>query len=113
MTRDCIGMTRNALSGLVICAALMLNGCNDQFSYTVAGSVSGLSASGLVLQLNGGNNLTVPLAASSFQFPTQISGGDSYDVTIAAQPTGITCTVSNGSGTNDQFSTISSIAVFC
>jgi hypothetical protein len=106
-------MTRNVLSGLVICTALMLNGCNDQFSYTVAGSVSGLSASGLVLQLNGGNNLTVPLAASSFQFPTQIPGGDSYDVTIVAQPMGITCTVSNGSGTNDQFSTISNIAVSC
>jgi hypothetical protein len=106
-------MTWNALSGLVICAALMLNGCNDQFSYTVAGSVSGLSASGLVLQLNGSNNLTVPLAASSFQFPTQVPGGDSYEVAIAAQPTGITCTVSNGSGTNDQFSTISNIAVSC
>jgi len=106
-------MTRNVLSGLVICAALMLSGCNGQYSYTVAGSVSGLSASGLVLQLNGVNNLTVPLAASSFQFPTQIPGGDSYDVTIAAQPKDITCTVSNGSGTNDQLSTINNIAVSC
>lgn len=106
-------MTRNVLSGLVICAALILISCSGQYSYTVAGSVNGLSASGLVLQLNGGNNLTVPLAASSFQFPTQIPGGDSYDVTIVAQPKGITCTVSNGSGTNDQLLTISNIAVSC
>jgi hypothetical protein len=106
-------MTRNVLSWLSICAALVLSGCSGDYNYTVAGSVSGLSASGLVLQLNGGNDLAVPLAASSFQFPQQITGGDSYDVTIATQPKGLTCTVSNGSGTNDQLSTISNIAVTC
>lgn len=94
-------------------AALMLNGCGGESTYIVAGSISGLSASGLVLQTNGGDDLTVPMAASSFQFPTQVPTSDSYDVTVAAQPAGLTCTVSHGSGANVQALFISSIKVSC
>lgn len=106
-------MRTSLFSWLVVSSALALSGCSGDYSYTVAGSVTGLSANGLVLQLNGGSSLTVPMGASSFQFPTQVPGGDSYAVTIATQPTGLTCTVSNGSGSNDVLATISNIAVAC
>lgn len=68
--------------------------------YTIGGSISGLTASGLVLQNNGGDNLTVPSGATSFQFSTPVAFRGSYKVTVLQQPTGLTCTVVNGSGSN-------------
>lgn len=94
-------------------AALLLGGCGgDGSGYIVAGTINGLSASGLVLQNNGGDNLTVQIAASSFQFSTSVAAGGSYDVTVAAQPAGLVCTVTNGAGTNVQ-GTITNAAVSC
>jgi hypothetical protein len=69
-------------------------------TYTVGGNVSGLAGSGLVLQLNGGNNL--PVAANgSFTFPTALADGTAYVVTVGTQPSSPTqtCAVTNGSGT--------------
>jgi len=66
--------------------------------FTVGGTVSGLVGSSLALQLNGGANL--PVAANgAFTFPTALVDGSGYAVTIAAQPGGKACTVTNGSGT--------------
>lgn len=68
-------------------------------AYTIGGSVSGLSGSGLVLQNNGGDNLTV-YANGSFSFPTPVTDGNAYSVNVLTQPGSPTqsCTVSNGGG---------------
>jgi 6-phosphogluconolactonase (cycloisomerase 2 family) len=67
---------------------------------TVGGTVSGLSGTALVLQNNGGNNLTIS-ANGAFTFAAPIAQGSAYAITVAAQPTNPsqTCVVSNGSGT--------------
>jgi hypothetical protein len=67
--------------------------------FTVGGSVGGLAGSGLVLQNNGGDNLSIG-ADGAFTFPTAVPSGASYNVIVAAQPTGPAqaCTVENGSG---------------
>jgi len=70
-------------------------------SYTIGGSVSGLTGtSGLVLQNNGGDNLTVPANATSFTFTTALAAGAAYSVKVLTPPTSPsqTCTVSAGSG---------------
>jgi hypothetical protein len=69
-------------------------------SYTVGVTVSGLSGSGLVLQLNGGNNLSIT-ANGNAAFPAAVSSGATYAVIVKAQPTlpAQTCSVANGSGT--------------
>ncbi len=67
--------------------------------YTIGGTVSGLTASGLVLQLNGQYTLSVPANASSYTFSQTLNTGTAYQVTISTQPTGETCSVSGGSGT--------------
>jgi hypothetical protein len=69
-------------------------------SYTIGGMVSGLSGSGLVLQDNGGNNLTIS-ANGNFSFAATISSGATYKVTILTQPStpAQTCAVANGNGT--------------
>jgi sugar lactone lactonase YvrE len=73
----------------------------NPYGYTIGGHVVGLvSGSSLVLQNNGGNNLTVN-AKGLFTFPTpltDISGAASYNVTILTQPAGQTCTIANNTG---------------
>lgn len=69
-------------------------------TFTIGGTVSGLTSSGLVIQNNGGDNLTIPANATSFQFSAPVYYGGSYNVTFVTQPTGLICTISNGSGSH-------------
>ncbi|HEY6941247.1 proprotein convertase P-domain-containing protein [Dokdonella sp.] len=81
-------------------------------TYTVGGTVGGLSGSGLVLSLNAGAQ-TLPVAANgAFTFPTGIADGAAYSVTVGTQPTGQTCSVANGSGTVSG-ANVTNVAVTC
>ena len=80
-------------------------------TYTIGGTIAGLTATGLVLQNNGGNNLTVTANQTSFVFSDPIDSGSKYDVTVSTQPTGETCAVTNGTGTAD--ANVTNIAVSC
>jgi hypothetical protein len=68
-------------------------------SFTIGGTVTGLEGSGLVLRLNGGNDLSIA-SEGNFVFDARLASGERYSVTIAAQPTSPTqsCTVEDGSG---------------
>lgn len=66
-------------------------------TYTISGTVYGLSGT-LILQNNGGDNLTL-LASAAFVFPTPIADGGKYAVTVLTQPAFQTCIVTNGTGT--------------
>lgn len=65
--------------------------------YTVGGTISGLAGT-VILQNNGGNNLTVS-SNGSFTFTTALNTGSTYRIEVLTQPAGQTCTVSNGSST--------------
>jgi FlgD Ig-like domain len=78
--------------------------------FTVGGTVSGLNGS-LVLQNNGGDNLTLT-TNGSFTFPTPLANGSPYAVTVLTQPAGQNCTVSNGSGVINGAS-ITNVAAVC
>jgi len=79
----------------------LLSSCGGKpaSKYTIGGTVSGLSGSGLVLQDNGGDNLPVS-ANGSFTFATAVASGAAYSVTVLTQPSSPAqvCTVANGSG---------------
>jgi predicted transcriptional regulator len=79
-------------------------------TYAVGGSVSGLSGT-VVLQDNGGDNLSVS-ANGPFSFATKLAGGAAYNVTVKTNPSGQTCSVTNGSGTIGS-ADISNVAVSC
>lgn len=81
-------------------------------TYTIGGSVSGLSGTGLVLQDNGGDNLAVS-GNGAFTFKTSVSSGAAYAVTVMTQPSSPTqtCTVASGSGTAS--ANVTSVAVTC
>ncbi len=66
--------------------------------YNIGGSVTGLiENSTIVLRNNGGDALTVP-ADGTVTFNTPVADTGSYDVTIATQPVGQECAVTNGAG---------------
>src|SRR4029077_19647639 len=77
---------------------------------TIGGAATGLTGTGLVLQDNGGDNLTVA-AAGNFTFATALTTGSQYAVIVATQPSGQTCTVSNGSGTAT--ANVTNVAIAC
>ena len=80
-------------------------------SFTVGGSVSGLSGAGLVLKNNGGNDL--PISANGpFTFSAALASGTAYYVEVASQPSGQTCTVSNGMG-SIAGANVTNVAVEC
>jgi hypothetical protein len=86
--------------------------CAATKTFTIGGTVSGLSASTSVTLLdNGGNALTVS-ANGSFTFSTPIASGATYSVTVGTEPTGETCTVTNGSGTVGS-ANVTNVAVAC
>src|SRR5579859_1364533 len=100
-------MTRTRSMGrMQACAAycawsglLMLAACQDSSSpqlFAVGGEIRNLSSGQtLVIDNNGSDPVTIT-ANGPFEFPTPVSA--TYHVTIAAQPIGQVCTVSNGVG---------------
>jgi len=101
----------NAGFGEVVAYGTWTGGSVPEVAYSVGGSVSGLTGSGLELQINGADNLAV-LADGPFTFATQLTDTSSYTVTVFAQPSGQVCNVANGSGTIDG-SNITNVEVVC
>ncbi|HSB96023.1 MAG TPA: hypothetical protein VLC91_06230, partial [Spongiibacteraceae bacterium] len=112
---------------LAISTALILTACGGSGSggdstpaappspsatYSVGGNIGGLSAAGLVLQNNAGDDLTIAANATSFQFATSIAAGGDYAVTVATQPAGLICTVSHGNGSNVN-AAVTNVSVIC
>jgi len=83
-------------------------------TYTVGGTITGLTGTGLVLQDNQGDNLTVNANQTSFTFATPINSGAGYAVTVLTQPATPTqaCVVTGGSGTAGA-ANVTSVAINC
>jgi hypothetical protein len=81
--------------------------------FSIGGVATGLAGAGLVLQLNGGNDLSI-VSSGTFAFATALQNGARYDVSVRKQPTNPSqaCSVSNGSGTVSG-SNVTSIAIRC
>lgn len=93
--------------------ALQVN-CAPPANFSIGGSISGLAGSGLVLQLNGGNDLAIPAGASSFSFANPLVDGSPYTVSVRTQPGNPqqTCSVGSGSGTLAG-ANVSNVSVTC
>ncbi len=107
MKADRINTDINGPKGLsnLFLGAFVLSG------YTISGTISGLTSSGLVLQNNGGDDLTVTAGATTFSFPIKVTGA--FDVSILSVPGNPpqTCTVTGGSG--DATAATPNIALSC
>lgn len=85
--------------------------CSNQ-SYTLGGTVSGLTVAGLELA-NGGDTVTLAANAAGFTFPTPVAFGASYSVTVAAQPAGLTCAVTGGGTGTMPGNNVNNVGVAC
>ena len=84
----------------------------SSITYAVGGTVSGL---GVGKQVTHKNNAADPIAVTAngaFNFVTPVAYNGSYAVTVDAQPTGQTCTVTSGAGSSVAAS-VSSVSVTC
>jgi hypothetical protein len=81
-------------------------------TYTIGGSVSGLTTTGLVLQNNGADNTSVAANATQFSMNTAVAYASAYDITVFTQPTGKACLVANGSNTAVS-ANVTSVQVSC
>ena len=113
----------------VLCSLLLLAACSNgrgsvdseqpppsgpaQSGFTVSGTVAGLDGDGMVLQLNGANDLAVA-NNGTFTFSAQLTNTAAYSVTVLTQPSGPsqTCTIGNGSGTIAA-ANVTNVAVTC
>jgi len=70
-------------------------------SQPIGVTVSRLLGSGLVLQNNAGDDLSIDVGNGTYAFAAPVAWGDGYDVTIVADPSSPTqvCSVSGGNGT--------------
>lgn len=83
---------------MVACGGGSGGGKGVAATYTLEGTLSGLTAGGLVLS-NGNDSVSVPANSTAFLMPTAAAEHSSYHVIVSSQPQGLYCTVSNGSGT--------------
>ena len=82
-------------------------------TFSISGTVSGLSGSGLTLLDNGGDSLAVS-QNGAFKFPARIASGSAFAVTVGAQPASPAqkCVVSGGTGLVGG-SDVTTVAVNC
>src|SRR6266705_1488263 len=110
------------ISFLMASALLALSACSGRgdggggtgpapaSSFAIGGTTSGLSGT-VVLQNNGGDNLTISVNGG-FTFAAALTNSSPYAVTVLAQPAGQICTVANGIGTVAG-ANITNVAVTC
>jgi 6-phosphogluconolactonase (cycloisomerase 2 family) len=103
-----------ALRSVVIVAAVAaLAACPFTLKYPVGGVVVGLHGSGLVLEDNLRDDLSIA-QSGAFTFSSAVAKDSAYSVTVKTQPTNPaqTCSVRNGSGTISNV-TIANVIVTC
>jgi hypothetical protein len=86
--------------------------CTAAPTFTIGGTLSGLTPGALLSLFNNGADQLNLATNGAFAFRLGLLPGAAYNVTIAAQPTGETCTVSNGSGTVGT-SNVTTVSVSC
>jgi len=85
--------------------------CSNE-TYSVSGSLSGLlNGEQVVLENNGADSLTLT-ANGAFSFSQPVPFNGHYSIIVLTQPSGATCTVSNGSGVGVT-ANVSNASVIC
>jgi hypothetical protein len=78
--------------------------------YAVGGTISGLVGT-MTLQLNGANDMLVT-GDGPYQFPALAVAGESYAVTVLDSPSGLDCTVQNGTGSM-AYAAVTNVDIVC
>ena len=105
-------MPRGLLPVLFVALVFLATGCGEDeggskktsqstadsvTGFLVGGTIGGISGT-VVLQNNGGDDLSLT-GDGAFTFSTLVENGVDYEVTVSSKPSGLVCTVNDGSGT--------------
>src|SRR5579871_6643712 len=102
-----------ALSALLALAACGGKGSSSSSSFTVGGTISGLTTGSVVLVYNGSTSVTVAAGATTWVFPGSFPAGSSYTVSVASEPSGQLCAVTSGGSGASLTGNVSTVAVVC
>jgi len=113
------GRFRSAITAVLLLAiAILMAACGgggsskgEAATYSLEGTLSGLTAGGLVLS-NGNDFISVPANSTAFLMPTAVAEHSSYHVIVSSQPQGLYCTVTNGAGSMPS-SAVTDIQIEC
>jgi sugar lactone lactonase YvrE len=100
---DTVGIKADTTNITVVCA---------DNPAVLGGTVSGLHTGTSVTITNGGQSTVTVSANGPYALPVRPAPGTAYSVTVASQPQGASCAVSNGSGTAAS-ERVSNIDVVC
>lgn len=92
------GLTCNLANPKALATGIPITWVNvtcAQNTYTLGGTVSGLTAGPLVL-VNGTDTVSIAANSTSFVFTNPVAQGAVYGVAVLTQPPGLTCSVVNG-----------------
>lgn len=80
--------------------SLLQSNSSNSSRFSIGGSVTGLTGTGLVIQNNGADNTNIA-SNGNFTFSNQLGTNSTYSVSVLTNPTSPTqtCTVTNGVGT--------------
>jgi N-acetylneuraminic acid mutarotase len=99
-----------AVLALVACGG---HSSTSSSSYTVGGTISGLTASSVVLIYNDATTVTVAAGATTWVFPGSFAAGSSYSVTVQTQPAGELCAVTSGGNGTTLTANVDNATVVC
>lgn len=98
-------------AGVLACAAALSACGGGGKDLLVGGTIYGLTKEGLVLQINGGADLTVPKGAASFYF--EFESDTAFEITVKSNPSNAKCSVvSGGKGSTSTFN-LTNVVVAC
>tara|TARA_R110002167_G_scaffold26214_4_gene90408 strand:- start:1894 stop:3993 length:2100 start_codon:yes stop_codon:yes gene_type:complete len=106
----------------LICTLFVLSACGGSSgasnepepTYTIGGSISGLTDGSLTIRNNGSDNLTIE-SNGAFKFNDTLLLNEQYEVTIQTQPDfpGLSCNITNSIGTVAQNENVNSVSIEC
>lgn len=102
-------------AGVALACALGLAACGGgSGDLLLTGTIyGGVTKDGLVLQNNGGDDLTIPANSTSFQFSNAVSTDDQFNITVKSKPSNVeSCSISNGSARANYY-TIAQVGITC
>jgi hypothetical protein len=104
-------MKSSYLRAGVLASAFALSACGGSGQdVLVGGPIYGLTKDSLVLQINGGSDLTLKANSASFYF--QFKSDSPFEITVKSSPSNAVCTVARGKGTTSTFN-LNNIVVDC
>jgi N-acetylneuraminic acid mutarotase len=110
------GYLMTAVLVLAACGHSSSNSSSNSSTYTVGGTISGLTASTGILLVNNSSiidTVSILPGTTSWVFPSSFAAGSSYSVSVYAQPAGELCEVTGGGTGTALTANVTNVAVVC